>query len=179
MTATTPAQPLPESRPDTDSSTPVNPFQSRDSMDSDDMSPESQLSPRFLDYLRAKTAMNEDIHEIPETPSAGSPDHTFDYRQSTIDQFPIAVETARAPSRTPGSKASHTVSPVDGKTEDCNRRHTFDAFVNQQQIRSEIEPEKRVGHGWQVFRALKKVAGSRKSRMKPKHVGVQAQQIAT
>lgn len=149
-------------------------------MSSDGMDPESQLSPRFLDYLREKTTMDADVHEIPQTSSASTPDHTFNYRQSAFDGYPLTVETGGASQDIRGIRASSIISPIDGKTEGCDRAHTFDAFVSQQQIRSELESEKRVGHGWQVFRALKKVVGSsKKSRVKPKHVSVHAQQLTT
>jgi hypothetical protein len=148
-------------------------------MSSDEMDPESQLSPRFLDYLREKTTMDADVHEIPQASNASTPDHTFDYRQSAFDGFPMTVDTAGASEENRGIKVAHIISPIDGKTEGCDRHHTFDAFVSQQQIRSELESEKRVGHGWQVFRALKKVVGSsKKSRRKSQHVGVHAQQLA-
>jgi hypothetical protein len=151
---------------------------------SDETCPESQLSPRFLDYLREKTTMNEDVHEITDTTNTRSnPDHTFDtiaYRHQLANEASANAKIPNTSDKFRGIKIAHTISPVDGKTNGCDRRHTFDNFVNQQQIRNELEPEKRVGHGWQVLRALKKaVRAPKKSRTKPSHGGAQAQQFST
>ncbi len=91
---------------------------------------QTQLSPMFIDYLRAKTGVPE-LEKIKTDTSADN-----DYRRLTI-------------------------SPIDGKTEGCDRTHTFEAFLDQRRISGDGGREKKVGHGWQVARALKRVLSTK------------------
>lgn len=114
---------------------PTNPFadqkEKRDSTDSDK---QAQLSPMFIDYLRKKT---------------GAPDlEKIDTQSNVNDKYR-------------GVKIAQNISPVDGKTTGCNRSHTFDAFVDQRRLSGDAGEERRVGHGWQVARALKRVLSSK------------------
>lgn len=100
---------------------------------------QTQLSPMFIDYLRAKTGAPVDLEKI-----------------DTSDKYR-------------GVKIAQTISPVDGKTVGCDREHTFESFVDQRRISGDAGREKKIGHGWQVARALKRVMsskarGSRKAR---------------
>lgn len=112
----------------------TNPFLDREITEeprtSDD---QDQLSPMFVDYLRAKTGSPVQLDR------STSRKYTDEYRR-------------------------YTISPVDGKTQGCDRSRTFDAFVAQPQISSDAGQTKKVGHGWQVARALKRVMGSTKGR---------------
>lgn len=85
----------------------------------------------FVDYLRAKT---------------GSP---------------IDIERANSSAKVMDQQRRYTISPVDGKTHGCDRSHTFDAFLAQPKISSDAGREKKVGHGWQVARALKRVMSTK------------------
>jgi hypothetical protein len=93
---------------------------------------QSQLSPMFIDYLRAKTGAPVDLKKI-RTDVNNNNDK---YRR-------------------------YTISPLDGKTEGCDRTLTFDTFVDQRRISGDAGREKKVGHGWQVARALKRVMSSK------------------
>ncbi|KAJ8108413.1 hypothetical protein OPT61_g8188 [Boeremia exigua] len=100
----------------------------------------TQLSPMFVDYLRAKT---------------GGPVELKNINTNT----PIDNKSRR-----------HTLSPIDGKTEGCDRAHTFDAFLDQRRISGDAGREKKVGHGWQVARALKRVLSTKgRGTRKPRH----------
>lgn len=44
----------------------------------------------------------------------------------------------------------------DGKTKECNRSHTFETFIHSSRLGND-EPAKRIGHGWEVWRALQRV----------------------
>lgn len=125
----------------------TNPFLDRETLEeeprtSDDQSDQSQLSPMFIDYLRAKTGA------------------------------PVDLERINTDTKTANQYRRYTISPVDGKTEGCNRTHTFEAILDQSKISSDAGREKKVGHGWQVARAFKRVMstkgrGSRKSDAPP------------
>ncbi|KAF2732018.1 hypothetical protein EJ04DRAFT_525654 [Polyplosphaeria fusca] len=54
------------------------------------------------------------------------------------------------------TRVRDSISPVDGKTNDCDRYHTFEAFVPQQRL-AEDKPEKKMGHSWDVLRAVMKL----------------------
>ena len=93
---------------------------------------QSQLSPMFIDYLRAKTGA------------------------------PIDLEKIRTDVDTKNDKyRRYTISPIDGKTEGCDRTLTFDTFVEQRRISGDAGCEKKVGHGWQVARAFKRVLSTK------------------
>lgn len=99
----------------------------------------TQLSPMFVDYLRAKTGAPLNLAKI-------------DTDIKADDKY-----------------KRYTLSPVDGKTEGCDRTHTFDAFVDARKVSGDAGSEKKVGHGWQVARALKRAMstkgrGARKAR---------------
>lgn len=101
---------------------------------------QTQLSPMFVDYLRAKTGAPVDLEKI------------------NTDTTKINDKYKR-----------YTLSPIDGKTEGCDRTHTFDTFVDARKVSGDAGREKKVGHSWQVARALKRVMstkgrGSRKAR---------------
>ncbi|KAJ4332333.1 hypothetical protein N0V95_009685 [Ascochyta clinopodiicola] len=117
---------------DYDDKMPANPF-----LDEKEkaLSNEDELSPMFTDYLRKKTA----------NPS------------SDLEK----IDTANINDKYHGIKIAHTISPVDGKTLGCDREHTFDTFVDQRKVSSDAGQSKRVGHGWQVARALKRVLSSK------------------
>lgn len=51
----------------------------------------------------------------------------------------------------------------DGKTKECNRNHTFETFVHHSRL-GQDEPAKLVGHGWEVWRALKRVKQVKRGR---------------
>ncbi|KAF3040424.1 hypothetical protein E8E11_005839 [Didymella keratinophila] len=100
---------------------------------------QTQLSPMFVDYLRAKTGVPVDLEKI-------------DTDTKVNDKY-----------------KRYTLSPIDGKTEGCDRMHTFDTFVDARKVSGDAGQTKKVGHGWQVARALKRVMstkgrGSRKAR---------------
>ncbi|KAF1350455.1 hypothetical protein EJ07DRAFT_184173 [Lizonia empirigonia] len=95
---------------------------------------QSQLSPMFIDYLRKKTAA-VDLEKI-------------DTASDTNDKYR-------------GAKIAQTISPIDGKTIGCDRLHTFDTFIDQRRISGDAGQDKRVGHGWQVARALRRVLSSK------------------
>lgn len=64
------------------------------------------------------------------------------------------TETAAAPAEDYRSqKARESISPVDGKTEACNRNHTFDSFVPERHLAQDT-PQKRIGHTHEVLRAM-------------------------
>ena len=92
---------------------------------------QTQLSPMFINYLRAKTGAPVDLEKI-------------NADTDTSDQY-----------------CRYTISPTDGKTEGCDRAHTFEAFLEQPKISGDAGREKKVGHGWQVARALKRVLSSK------------------
>ncbi|KZM21457.1 uncharacterized protein EKO05_0006264 [Ascochyta rabiei] len=120
---------------DYDDKIPANPFldeKEKALSKEDDQSP---LSPMFIDYLRKKTAApSSDLEKI---------------------------DTANISDKYHGIKIAHTISPVDGKTLGCDREHTFDTFVDQRKVSSDAGQTKRVGHGWQVARAMKRVLSSK------------------
>lgn len=93
---------------------------------------QTQLSPMFIDCLRAKTGAPVDLEKINTDTNAND-----EYRR-------------------------YTISPLDGKTEGCNRTHTFETFLDQRRISGDAGREKKVGHGWQVARALKRVLSSKR-----------------
>ncbi|KAF3048038.1 hypothetical protein E8E12_008045 [Didymella heteroderae] len=100
---------------------------------------QTQLSPMFVDHLRAKTGA------------------------------PIDLEKINTDTKISDKYKRYTLSPIDGKTEGCNRTHTFDTFVDARKVSGDAGQTKKVGHGWQVARALKRVMstkgrGSRKTR---------------
>ncbi|KAF1924726.1 uncharacterized protein M421DRAFT_424612 [Didymella exigua CBS 183.55] len=121
---------------------PTNPF--LDGRIEEDMehraSPDqTQLSPMFVDYLRAKTAA------------------------------PVDLERINTNTKVNDKYKRYTLSPIDGKTERCDRTHTFDTFVDARKVSGDAGQTKKVGHSWQVARALKRVMstkgrGSRKNR---------------
>ncbi|KAF2624115.1 hypothetical protein BU25DRAFT_413687 [Macroventuria anomochaeta] len=94
---------------------------------------QTQLSPMFIDYLRAKTGAPVDLEKI-----------NTDIKDKNR-----------------GTKIAQTISPIDGKTVGCDRTHTFETFLDQRRISSDAGREKKVGHGWQVARALKRVLSSK------------------
>ena len=94
---------------------------------------QDQLSPMFVDYLRAKTGSPVQLDR------SNSRKYTDEFRR-------------------------YTISPVDGKTQGCDRTHTFDGFISERKISGDAGQTKKVGHGWQVARALKRVMGSTKGR---------------
>ena len=95
---------------------------------------QTQLSPMFINYLRKKTAPI-DLEKI-------------NTASDVNDNFR-------------GAKSEQAISPVDGKTMGCDRLHTFDTFVDQRRISGDAGQDKRVGHGWQVGRALRRVLSSK------------------
>lgn len=120
-----------------DDKTPVNPFlDDNDNKETHIQDDQAQLSPMFVDYLRKKTA----------TPG-------IDLEKTTV--------TSDISDNYREIKVAHTVSPVDGKTMGCDREHTFDTFVDQRRISGNAGQSKRVGHGWQIARALKRVLSSK------------------
>ncbi|KAJ4310566.1 hypothetical protein N0V94_008384 [Neodidymelliopsis sp. IMI 364377] len=134
---------------DHDDNTHTNPFADEKHSDSDD---QTQLSPMFVDYLRKKTAAT-DLEKI-------------NTQLDTNDRYR-------------GTKIAHTVSPVDGKTMGCDRFHTFDAFVDQRRLSDDAGNEKRVGHGWQLARALKRVMSSKgRGTNKSRHANALPQGLA-
>lgn len=137
-----------------DDKTSVNPF--LDDKEADTQVDQAQLSPMFVDYLRKKTA---------------SPDIDLE-KTNVISDISDKYR---------GIKITHSISPDDGKTTDCDRRHTFDTFVDQRRISDNAGQSKRVGHGWQIARALKRVLSSkdRDTRKARQHEAALPQGLAT
>jgi hypothetical protein len=134
-----------------DTKAPTNPFDDEDkkSIDSDD---HTQLSPMFIDYLRKKTTA-PDLEKI-------------NPKCDISDKYS-------------GLKVTHKISPVDGKTLGCDRSHTFDTFVDQRRISGDAGQQKRVGHGWQVARTLKRVLSSKgRATRKARHTSALPQGLA-
>ncbi|KAF9698558.1 hypothetical protein EKO04_003456 [Ascochyta lentis] len=120
---------------DYDDKIPANPFLDEKEKALSTEDDQTQLSPMFVDYLRKKTAAPaSDLEKIS--------------LNNTNDKYN-------------GIKIAHTISPIDGKTVTCDREHTFDTFVDQRKVSSDAGQSKRVGHGWQVARALKRVLSSK------------------
>lgn len=55
-----------------------------------------------------------------------------------------------------GVGVSKTIDPHDGKTKTCDRDHTFDMFLPQEKM-PEKDKAKRMGHTWEVVRAVKRL----------------------
>lgn len=53
-------------------------------------------------------------------------------------------------------KDKHRIDPRDGKTKACDRARTFDSFVEGDQLGT-AKQQKKMGHSWDVVRALQKV----------------------
>lgn len=115
---------LPATNPFLDKETPSE-EEPRSSHDQD------QLSPMFMNYLRAKTGA------------------------------PVDLEKINTDTKVNDKYRRYTLSPIDGKTEGCDRTHTFDAFLDRRRVSGDAGREKKVGHGWQVARGLKRVFSSK------------------
>lgn len=112
----------------------TNPFLDKDSPSEEEprsSNDGSQLSPMFVDYLRAKTGA------------------------------PVDLEKINTDTKINDKYRRYTLSPVDGKTEGCDRTHTFDTFLDNRRVSGDAGREKKVGHGWQVARGLKRVFSSK------------------
>ncbi|KAF2190591.1 hypothetical protein K469DRAFT_697836 [Zopfia rhizophila CBS 207.26] len=75
--------------------------------------------------------------------------------------FDISYTKPKRPSAKPadkfhGTKVQRDIDPADGKTKGCNRDLTFDDFVPQRHL-GEAKPQKRMGHTWDVVRAIMKL----------------------
>lgn len=92
---------------------------------------QTQLSPMFVDYLRAKTAA------------------------------PVDLEKINTDTKINDKHKRYTLSPIDGKTEGCNRTHTFDTFVDARKVSGDAGQTQKVGHSWRVGRALKRVISTK------------------
>jgi len=92
---------------------------------------QDQLSRMFMNYLRAKTGA------------------------------PVDLEKINTDTKVNDKYRRYTLSPIDGKTEGCDRTHTFDAFLDRRRVSGDAGREKKVGHGWQVARGLKRVFSSK------------------
>lgn len=67
-----------------------------------------------------------------------------------------------------GVPVSTTIDPHDGKTKTCDRDHTFDAFLPQDKMPEE-DKTKRMGHTWEVVRAVKRLRKLKKPLRKLAH----------
>ncbi|KAF2267323.1 hypothetical protein CC78DRAFT_87546 [Lojkania enalia] len=91
--------------------------------------------------------------------------------QDSTESFQVSNSTQQAPPPMPSSSIQHTaeprrgdrfrstkvydqISPIDGKTNDCDRGRTFDSFLPSYNLGDPSEPQKRVGHTWEVIRAV-------------------------
>lgn len=92
---------------------------------------QTQHSPMFVDYPHTKTGILVDLEKT----------STDTYVSDNYRQY--------------------TPSPIDGKTEDCDRTLTFDTFVDAHKVSADAGQPKKVGHGWQVARALKRIMNTK------------------
>ncbi|KAF2115622.1 hypothetical protein BDV96DRAFT_574207 [Lophiotrema nucula] len=95
-----------------------------------------------------------------ETTSATTASEESDFRQHRLSpMFTTKISTAQAmhsSDRYRSTKVHDAISPIDGKTKSCDRSHTFDTFVPHRHL-GDDKPEKRMGHTWDVVRAVAKL----------------------
>jgi hypothetical protein len=74
-----------------------------------------------------------------------------------MDPIPTAMDAQSLLTKKENIASVHTqaLQTPDGKTDDCDRAHTFDTFVDGKQMPREDCPE-RMGRGKRIWRALKR-----------------------
>ena len=74
----------------------------------------------------------------------------------TDTTMPISTPVVARNERWRGVSVNKDIDPHDGKTTSCDRDHTFDMFLPQDKM-PEKDKAKRMGHTWEVVRAVKRL----------------------
>lgn len=75
---------------------------------------------------------------------------------STVTAMPISTPNMARSAQAHGASVDTNIDPQDGKTRTCDRDHTFDMFLPQEKMPEE-DKAKRMGHTWEVVRAIKRL----------------------
>lgn len=75
---------------------------------------------------------------------------------SPVTDMPVSTPKMARDAQASGASADKNIDPQDGKTRTCDRDHTFDMFLPQDKMPEE-DKAKRMGHTWEVVRAIKRL----------------------
>jgi hypothetical protein len=129
--------------------TPTNPFADHVSQ---------TTHPNRHDSANARTHISTLPASTPNSTSISTAQRVTQHRQR-LDAERDAAHRAQQAQRNDAfrsSKARLNIDASDGKTKTCDRAHTFDSFVPDAQLSEGQEKQKKMGHTWEVVRALKR-----------------------